>query len=43
MNKISPGAVAKFKESGPAFLLMENVQSFLKAIKNYGVSDEEVL
>ena len=43
MNKISPGAIAKFKESGPAFLLMENVQSFLKAIKTYGVSDEEVL
>jgi len=42
MNKISPGAIAKFKESGPAFLLMENVQSFLKAIKTYGVSDEEV-
>lgn len=42
MNKISPGAVAKFKQSGPAFLLMENVQAFLAAIKKYGVPDEEV-
>ena len=42
MNKISPGAIPKFKQSGPAFLLMENVQSFLAAIKKYGVSDEEV-
>lgn len=29
MNKISPGSVAKFKTSGPAFLLMENVAAFL--------------
>jgi len=42
MNKISPGSVAKFKQSGPAFLLMENVQTFLAAIKKYGVPDEEV-
>ena len=42
MNKISPGAIPKFKQSGPAFLLMENVQSFLGAIKKYGVPDEEV-
>merc|ERR1711983_487567 len=42
MNKISPGAISKFKQSGPAFLLMENVQSFLGAIKKYGVPDEEV-
>merc|ERR1711879_61298 len=25
MNKISPGSVKKFKTSGPAFLLMENI------------------
>ena len=42
MNKIVPDAIKKFKQKGPAFLLMENVQSFLAAIKKYGVPDEEV-
>merc|ERR1711935_179391 len=42
MNKIVPGAIKKFKQKGPAFLLMENIQSFLAAIKKYGVPDEEV-
>ena len=42
MNKIEPDSIKKFKQKGPAFLLMENVQSFLAAIKKYGVPDEEV-
>merc|ERR1712083_1219639 len=42
MNKIEEGAIKKFKQKGPAFLLMENIQSFLAAIKKYGVPDEEV-
>jgi len=42
MNKISPGAVPKFKEKGMPFILMENIQSFLKAAKTYGVPDTEV-
>merc|ERR1712192_267996 len=42
MNKIQPDSVKKFKEKGPAFLLMENVQTFLAAAKKYGVPDEEV-
>jgi len=42
INKLQPGSVKKFKEKGPAFLLMENVQSFLAAAKKYGVPDEEV-
>ena len=29
MNKISPGAVPKFKEKGMPFILMENIQAFL--------------
>ena len=33
MNKISPGAVPKFKEKGMPFILMENIQAFL-VIKN---------
>merc|ERR1712215_591245 len=41
MNKLQTGSVKKFKEKGPAFLLMENVQSFLAAAKKYGVPDEE--
>ena len=27
MNKIEPGAIKKFKQKGPAFLLMENIQA----------------
>lgn len=42
MNKISPGSVKKFKTSGPAFLLMENISAFQKAVKAYGVGDEEI-
>merc|ERR1712026_63809 len=42
MNKISPGAIPKFKEKGMPFILMENIQSFLKAVKTYGVPDAEV-
>ena len=42
INKIQPGSVKKFKEKGPAFMLMENVQSFIQAAKKYGVPDEEM-
>eukprot|EP00095_Tigriopus_kingsejongensis_P000563 maker-scaffold776_size99073-snap-gene-0.21 protein:Tk00563 transcript:maker-scaffold776_size99073-snap-gene-0.21-mRNA-1 annotation:"Myophilin" len=42
MNKIVPGSIKKFKTSGPAFLLMENISSFQKAVKAYGVPDEEI-
>merc|ERR1712079_949751 len=42
MNKLQPGSVKKFKEKGPAFMLMENVQSFITAAKEYGVPDEEM-
>merc|ERR1711972_843062 len=42
MNKLSPGSIKKFKEKGPAFLLMENIQAFLAAAKKYGVPDEEI-
>merc|ERR1712152_80028 len=42
MNKLQPGSVKKFKEKGPAFMLMENVQSFINAAKSYGVPDAEM-
>jgi len=42
MNKIKPGAVPKFKEKGPPFVMMENVSAFQKAVKAYGVPDEEI-
>jgi hypothetical protein len=42
MNKIAPNSVKKFKTSGPAFLLMENISAFQKAVKAYGVPDEEI-
>merc|ERR1711963_94189 len=42
MNKISPGAVPKFKEKGMPFILMENIQAFQKAVKAYGVPDSEI-
>merc|ERR1712029_779172 len=42
MNKLQPGSVKKFKEKGPAFMLMENVQAFINAAKSYGVPDEEM-
>jgi len=42
MNKIAPNSIPKFKEKGPAFLLMENIQAFVGAAKKYGVPDEEI-
>lgn len=42
INKLQPGSVKKFKEKGPAFMLMENIQAFIGAAKNYGVPDEEM-
>ncbi|XP_040575082.1 myophilin [Lepeophtheirus salmonis] len=42
MNKISPGAITRIKEKGSAFLLMENINAFLRAAKDYGVPEEEV-
>ena len=42
MNKIAPGSIKKYKTSGPAFMLMENIQTFQTAMKKYGVPDSEV-
>jgi len=42
MNKIQPGSVKKFRETGTPFMLMENIQAFLQAAKKYGVPAEEL-
>ncbi|XP_034244889.1 muscle-specific protein 20 [Thrips palmi] len=42
MNKLKPGAVAKVNSSGGQFKMMENINNFQKALKDYGVSDVDV-
>ncbi|XP_031842560.1 myophilin [Nomia melanderi] len=42
INKLAPGSVKKIQERGTNFQLMENIQRFQAAIKNYGVPQEEI-
>uniref|UniRef100_A0A0K8SLT4 Transgelin n=2 Tax=Lygus hesperus TaxID=30085 RepID=A0A0K8SLT4_LYGHE len=42
MNKISPGSCPKINSSGGQFKLMENINSFLKAMTAYGVPDVDL-
>jgi len=42
INKIAPGSVPKINSSGGQFKLMENINNFQAALKNYGVSDIDV-
>ena len=42
MNKIKPGSVPKVNTSGASFKMMENINVFQKAIKEYGVADLDV-
>lgn len=42
MNKIVPGSIPKINESGGQFKLMENINNFQKALKDYGVNDIDV-
>lgn len=42
MNKLKPGAVSKINSSGPSFKMMENINVFQKALKDYGVADLDV-
>lgn len=42
INKLKPGAVAKVNESGGQFKMMENINNFQKALKDYGVPDIDV-
>ncbi|XP_032454323.1 muscle-specific protein 20 isoform X14 [Nasonia vitripennis] len=42
MNKIKPGSINKVNTSGGEFKMMENINKFQKALKEYGVSDVDV-
>lgn len=42
INKIKPGSVAKINESGGQFKMMENINNFQKALKAYGVPDQDM-
>ncbi|KAL3266466.1 hypothetical protein HHI36_010637 [Cryptolaemus montrouzieri] len=42
INKLAPGSVPKINTSGGQFKMMENINNFQAAIKNYGVADVDV-
>jgi hypothetical protein len=42
INKLKPNAVAKINTSGGQFKMMENINLFQKALKDYGVPDLDV-
>ncbi|XP_053208287.1 muscle-specific protein 20-like [Panonychus citri] len=42
MNKLAPGSCKKIATSGPSFKLMENINTFQTAARNYGVPEIDV-
>lgn len=42
MNKIKPGSVPKINTSGASFKMMENINLFQKALREYGLADIDV-
>ncbi|KAG8265601.1 muscle-specific protein 20-like [Homalodisca vitripennis] len=42
MNKLVPGSIPKINSSGGQFKMMENINNFQKALKDYGVPDIDV-
>uniref|UniRef100_A0A336MU40 Transgelin n=1 Tax=Culicoides sonorensis TaxID=179676 RepID=A0A336MU40_CULSO len=42
INKLQPGSVNKINSTGGQFKMMENINNFQKAIKDYGVPDLDV-
>lgn len=41
-NKLNPGSVKRINKKGSAFVLMENHAAYQKAVKDYGVPDDEI-
>lgn len=39
MNKLQPGSIPKINTTGASFKMMENINMFQKALKDYGVPD----
>lgn len=42
MNKLTPGCIKKIQSKGTNFQLMENIERFQKAVKAYGLPQEEI-
>ncbi|XP_037945545.1 muscle-specific protein 20 [Teleopsis dalmanni] len=42
INKLQPNSVPKINSSGGQFKMMENINNFQKALKDYGVADLDV-
>lgn len=42
INKLVPGSVKRINKKGGNFALMENVAAFQKALKAYGLPDDEI-
>ena len=42
INKIVPGSVKRIAKKGSNFQLMENIAAYQKAVKKYGVPQEEI-
>lgn len=42
MNKLSPNSIPKINTTGGQFKMMENINLFQKALKEYGVPDLDV-
>ncbi|XP_054153366.1 muscle-specific protein 20-like [Oppia nitens] len=42
INKLKPGSVDKIATSGSGYVLMENINKFLKAAQDYGVAHDQL-
>lgn len=42
MNAIQPGSIKKIHSKGQAFVKMQNIEAFCNAMRQYGVSSEDI-